>query len=132
MTLSGNGDAFSKSRNQSDIRQARRKQSVSPSISVGTRSFARLSHHTVSMLLRWCLEKDIGPNIEKKLYMGRIAHLASTSNTITLISNVAKSSICGKAVLQIAAHCPGIYRQPDGFADRIWCGAIAAFQIDCD
>src|SRR5215469_13961555 len=121
---------FSEPSNQSDIYQARCKDPVCTRICVCACSLNRFSSHGISVMLRWCLKKDVGSNIEEEMHMDCIDCLPDTANTAALISSLAKFSIRGKAVFQIAADSSCIDHPPHRLADFFRGIAIAGFQIE--
>src|SRR5215471_2142378 len=81
------------------------------------------------MLFRRSLEKDVGPSINEKRDIGGVGGLPSGADAVDLIDSLAKFSIRGKTVFQVAAYCARIDCETNGLADDFRRVTIAAFQI---
>jgi hypothetical protein len=105
------GRRFRQTRDQSDIRQAGREESISSSLRICVCSIDRLSDHNVVMLFRRSLEKDISPGVDEEANVGCIGGLASAPDSIGMIDCLAELSIRRKAILQVAAYGPRVDRR---------------------
>ena len=122
---------MSQTRYESDVGQTRCKESIRAIFRVCTCSLDHLTDHGVVILLARSLEKDVCPSIDEKTDTGCVSSLPRSPDTIGLLDFFSELSIIGrKAILQVAAYCPGLDCKTDSLVDSFRRIAIAAFQID--
>ena len=90
---------FRQTRDQNDIRQAGREESIGSSLRIRVCSIDRISDHKIVMLLRRSLKKDISPGVDEKADVGCIGGLAGAPDAIGIIDSLAELSIRRKAIL---------------------------------
>ena len=82
------------------------------------------------MLFGRPLKKDVGPGIDEEASINSVGRPSRVSNAIALIDCLAEFPVCGKTVLQVAAHRTRCDGQADRLTGHLGRVAISALQID--